>query len=73
MKLQIHQHKYVRRRLATKFEMKYLGMMHYFLVMEVWKSVDGIFLGQGKYAVEILKKFGMLDYKAIAKPIESSK
>ena len=25
-----------RRRLATKFEMKYLGMMHYFLGMEVW-------------------------------------
>ena len=27
---------YVRRRLDTKFEMKYLGMMHYFLGMEVW-------------------------------------
>ena len=25
-----------RRRLATKFKMKYLGMMHYFLGMEVW-------------------------------------
>ena len=25
-----------RRRLATEFEMKYLGMMHYFLGMEVW-------------------------------------
>ena len=24
------------RRLATEFEMKYLGMMHYFLGMEVW-------------------------------------
>ena len=23
------------------------------LVMEVWQSTDGIFLGQGKYAVEI--------------------
>ena len=33
--------------------MKYLGMMHYFLGMEVCKSVDGIFLGKGKYVVEI--------------------
>ena len=33
-------------------------MMHYFLGMEVWQSADGIFLGQGKNAVEILKRFG---------------
>ena len=33
--------------------MKELGMMHYFLGMEVWKNADGIFLGQGKYVVEI--------------------
>ena len=45
-----------RRRLATEFEMKDLDMMHYFLGMEVWQSADGIFLGQGKYAVEILKR-----------------
>ena len=34
------------------------------LGMEVWQSIDGIFLGQGKYAVEILKRFRMMDYKA---------
>ena len=38
-------------KLAAKFKMKDLGMMHYFLGMEVWKSSDGIFLGKGKYAV----------------------
>ena len=36
-----------RRRLATEFYMKYLGMMHYFLGMEVWQSAIGIFLGKG--------------------------
>ena len=34
-----------KRKLAPEFEMKDLGMMHYFLGMEVWQSADGIFLG----------------------------
>ena len=52
--------------------MKDLGMMHYFLGMEVWQSSDGVFLGQGKYTVEILKRFGMMDCKAMATPMESN-
>ena len=58
-----------RRRLDTEFKMKDLGMMNYFLGMEVWESADGIFLSQGNYAMEILKRFGMLDRKAIATPM----
>ena len=42
------------------------------LGMEVWQSVDGICLGQGKYAVEILKRFGMMEYKAMATPMASN-
>ena len=61
-----------RRRLATELEMKDLGMMHYFLGMDVWKSAYGIFLGQGKYAMEILKRFKILDCKAITTPMESN-
>ena len=34
-----------RRRLATELEMKELGMMHFFLGMEVWKNANDIFLG----------------------------
>ena len=49
--------------------MKDLGMMHYFLGMEVWQNADGISLGQGKYAVEILKRFGMMDCKAMTTPM----
>ena len=61
-----------KRKLASEFEMKELGMMHYFLGMEVWQSTDGIFLGQGKYVVEILKRFWMMDWKAMATPMASN-
>ena len=57
--------KYAIRILAVEFDIKDLGMMHYFLRMEVWKNVDGISLGQGKYAVEILKRFRMMECKAM--------
>ena len=60
----------MKRNLASEFKMKDLGMMHYFLGMEVWKTTDGIFLGQGKYAVEILKRFGMMD--CITTPMASN-
>ena len=59
----------MKRNLAVEFEMKDMGMMHYFLGMGVWQSADGIFLRQGKYAVDILKRFGMMDYKAMAIPM----
>jgi hypothetical protein len=52
--------------------MKDLRMMHYFLGLEVWQRQDEIFLNQGKYIVEILKRFGMLDCKAMATPMVSN-
>ena len=61
-----------KRKLAIKFEMKDLGMMHYFLGMEVWQNADGISLRQGKYAAEILKRFGMMDCKAMTTPMASN-
>jgi hypothetical protein len=53
-----------KKKLTTKFEMKDLGLMHYFLGLEVWQSLEKIFLNQGKYAIEILKRFDMLECKA---------
>ena len=61
-----------KRKLAAEFEMKDLGMMHYFLGMEVWQNADGISLGQGKYEVEILKRFGMMHCKAMTTPLASN-
>ena len=64
--------KYTRRRLAREFKIKDLRMMHYFLGMEVWKNENGIVLGQGKYAVDILKRFKMLYCKAMPTPMASN-
>jgi hypothetical protein len=58
-----------KRKLASEFEMKDLGMMHYFLGLEVWQKPDEIFLSQGKYAVEILKRFEMMDCKSMPTPM----
>jgi hypothetical protein len=46
--------------------MKDLGLMHYFLGLEVWKRRSEILLGQGKYTVDVLKRFGMMDCKYIS-------
>jgi hypothetical protein len=58
-----------KRELTSEFEMKDLGLMHYFLGLEVWQWPDEIFLSQGKYTVEILHRFGMIDCKSMATPM----
>eukprot|EP00253_Pinus_taeda_P008068 PITA_08068 len=58
-----------KKNLATKFDMKDLGRMHYFLELEVWQQKGEIFLGQERYATEILKRFGMEDDRPMATPV----
>ena len=61
-----------KRKIASEFEMKDLGIMHYFLGMEVWENANGISMGQGKYVVEILKRFRMIECMAITTPMVSN-
>jgi hypothetical protein len=35
----------------------------------VWQRLNEIFLSQGKYTVEILQRFGMMDCKSMATPM----
>jgi len=58
-----------KRELSAKFEMKDMGPLHYFLGLEVWQGTQGIFLGQGKYTVEILQRFRMMDCKSMPTPM----
>jgi hypothetical protein len=59
-----------KKKLTAEFEMKYLGLMHYFLGLEVWQRPERILLNLGKYAVEILKRFDMLECKSMNTPME---
>lgn len=51
------------------FEMTDLGLMTYFLGLEVQQSQNEVFICQKKYAKEILKKFQMEECKAINTPM----
>jgi hypothetical protein len=52
--------------LPSEFKMKDIRLMHYFLGLEVWQVSGEIFLRQGKYAVDILRRFRMEDRKSMA-------
>eukprot|EP00253_Pinus_taeda_P007774 PITA_07774 len=58
------------RELASEFEMKDLGLMYYFLGLEVWQKPWEIFLSQGKYVVKILERLGMVDSKPVTTSME---
>eukprot|EP00253_Pinus_taeda_P024573 PITA_24573 len=55
--------------LAKEFEMKDLGLLHYFLGLEIWQHSGGLFISQGKYAREILEKFNMHGCKPVDTPL----
>jgi len=55
--------------LARDFEMKDMGIMHYFLGMEVWQGDRELFVSQGKYANEILRRFHMESSKPMKTPL----
>jgi hypothetical protein len=46
-------------------------LMHYLLGLEVWQNPEKIFLHQGKYAIEIMKRFDMLKCKSMYTPMET--
>jgi hypothetical protein len=45
--------------MAAAFKMSDLGLLHYYLGIEVKQSVSSISLSQGAYTMKILEKSGM--------------
>ena len=54
---------YFTQEMMQAFEMIDIGLMSYFLGMEIKQRRDEVFICQKKYAKEILKKFNMEDCK----------
>jgi len=58
--------------MMNEFEMSDMGLLHYFLGLQVHQTEEGIFLSQRKYARDLLNKFGMLNCKPAATPMNIS-
>ena len=61
--------KQLRDNLFQEFEMKDLGMLKYFLGIEVLRSNQGILISQRKYILDLLTETGMIDCKPVDTPV----
>nr|GEY27665.1 hypothetical protein [Tanacetum cinerariifolium] len=55
--------------LRAWYEMFLMGEMKFFLGLQIHQSPRGVFINQAKYALEILKKYGMEKYDTVVTPM----
>ncbi|XP_028126455.1 uncharacterized protein LOC114323165 [Camellia sinensis] len=56
--------------LHRQFEMKDLGLLNYFLGLEISQDSSGYFLAQAKYTSDLLAHTGLTNYKTITIPVD---
>ena len=54
--------------LGKEFDLKDLGLLHYFLGLQIDYNFTGLFVHQSKYASDLLQKFGMTSCKPCKTP-----
>ncbi|GJY16870.1 putative ribonuclease H-like domain-containing protein [Tanacetum coccineum] len=59
--------------MKSRFQMRSMGELTFFLGLQVKQKEDGIFISQDKYVAEILKKFDFVSVKTASTPIETQK
>ncbi|GJU03443.1 retrovirus-related pol polyprotein from transposon TNT 1-94 [Tanacetum coccineum] len=55
--------------MSSKFKLSMIGKMYFFLGLRISQSPRGIFINQSKYALEIIKKYGMESSDSVETPI----
>ncbi|XP_071727724.1 uncharacterized mitochondrial protein AtMg00810-like [Rutidosis leptorrhynchoides] len=55
--------------IKDEFEMSKLGLLHYFLGLQVEQTDNGIFLYQAKYVNDILERFSMTQERPVSTPL----
>nr|GEU55135.1 retrovirus-related Pol polyprotein from transposon TNT 1-94 [Tanacetum cinerariifolium] len=55
--------------MSSKFQMSIMGKMSFFLGLQVSQSPGGIFINQSKFALELVKKFGMDSCDSVDTPM----
>ncbi|KAG7593962.1 GAG-pre-integrase domain [Arabidopsis thaliana x Arabidopsis arenosa] len=58
--------------LSRCFKMKDLGVLKYFLGLEVARGKDGIFLSQRKYCLDIIEECGLSGSRPVYSPLEQN-
>ena len=58
-------------RLHSEFAMTDLGDLHHFLGISVTRSLEGLFLSQRQYAVDLLQRVGMAECHPTATPVDA--
>lgn len=58
-------------KLQSEFKLKDMGDLSYFLGIEVTRTRSGFFLTQNKYALELLDRVGMSNFKPISTPVDT--
>ena len=60
---------WVQTQLKSTFSMTDLGLLHYFLDLEVWQFPTGIFICQKKYLQHLLERYGMQNCSSLTCPM----
>ena len=47
-----------------------MGLLHFFLGLDIWQHAQGIFVSQERYVQELLTAFNMVDAKPISSPMD---
>jgi len=60
----------LKKQLVDSFDMKDLGILHYFFYLQVLQLSDGLFISQSKNVMDLLTHFKMVDCEPCATPFQ---